>query len=57
MASYPELDPDRDPQTVAAETLIRVALESRQYIAMPPKRLELERAAEEMARQLKEKAT
>jgi hypothetical protein len=55
MADYPTI-PDRDPQTVAAETLIRVALESRQYIAMPPKRLELERAAEEMARALKENA-
>jgi hypothetical protein len=55
---YPALDlPPRDYLREAAEHLVEVALESLDQIALPPKRIRLERSARALEQLMKEKAT
>lgn len=56
MASYPE-PPEPDRQLELTWVLIHAALGSLSQIALPPKRLELERPAQDLAELLREKAT
>lgn len=55
---YPHLDiPPRDFVREAAEYAVDVMRASEPLIALPPRRLELKQAADELERVMKEKAT
>lgn len=58
MAEYPNLDlPPRDYVREAAEYAVDVMRATEPLIALPPRRLELKQAADELERVMRERAT
>jgi hypothetical protein len=55
MADYPTL-PDPDPVRLAAISAVKAMRTAQLHIALPPRRLDLEKAAAELERALREGA-